>query len=68
MGGGRGGGRNRATRGADLRYNLRITLEEAFNGLQKTINVPTSVACDECNGSGAEVVQNPQAANMCRDG
>ena len=50
MGGGRGGGRNRATRGADLRYNLRITLEEAYNGLQKTINVPTSVACDECNG------------------
>ena len=53
MGGGRGV-YNRATRGADLRYNLRITLEEAFNGLQKTINVPTSVACDECNGSGAE--------------
>ncbi|MEC8195386.1 MAG: DnaJ domain-containing protein, partial [Pseudomonadota bacterium] len=56
MGGGgqRGGGRQRASRGADLRYNLRVTLEEAFSGLQKTINVPTSVSCDSCNGSGAE--------------
>ena len=65
MGGGRGGGRNRATRGADLRYNLRITLEEAFNGLQKTINVPTSVACDECNGSGAEGGSEPATCPTC---
>ncbi|MGB0798265.1 MAG: DnaJ domain-containing protein, partial [Planktomarina sp.] len=54
MGGGRGGGRQRAARGSDLRYNLRVTLEEAFSGLQKTINVPTSVACDGCSGTGAE--------------
>jgi molecular chaperone DnaJ len=65
MGGGRGGGRNRATRGADLRYNLRITLEEAYNGLQKTINVPTSVACDECNGSGAEGGSEPATCPTC---
>ena len=43
MGGRGGGGRQRAARGADLRYNLRITLEDAFRGLQKTINVPTAV-------------------------
>ena len=65
MGGGRGGGRNRATRGADLRYNLRITLEEAYNGLQKTINVPTSIACDECNGSGAEGGSEPATCPTC---
>ena len=42
MGGGGRGGRSRAARGADLRYNLRVTLEEAYNGLSKTITVPTS--------------------------
>src|SRR6056297_37681 len=42
MMGGRGRGQ-RATRGSDLRYNLRVSLEEAYSGLQKTINVPTSV-------------------------
>ena len=46
MGGrGGGGGRTRAVRGNDLRYNLRISLEEAYAGLQKTINVTTAVAC-----------------------
>ncbi len=59
--GGRRGGR-RATRGADLRYNLRVTLEEAYNGLQKTISVPTAVACTACNGSGAEGGAEPQPA------
>jgi len=52
--GGPGGGRQRAARGSDLRYNLRISLEDAFAGLQKTINVPTSVTCSSCEGSGAE--------------
>ena len=53
-GGQRGGGGRRAARGADLRYNLRISLEDAFSGMQKTINVPTALACDGCEGSGAE--------------
>ena len=44
MMGGRGG-QNRSARGADLRYNLRVTLEEAYSGLQKTINVPSTVQC-----------------------
>ncbi|KUF10673.1 molecular chaperone DnaJ [Pseudoponticoccus marisrubri] len=63
--GGRQGGRQRAARGADLRYNLRVTLEEAYNGLQKTINVPTSVPCDECNGSGAEGGAEPTTCPTC---
>ena len=63
--GGRGGGRNRATRGSDLRYNLRVTLEEAFASLTKTINVPTSVACGSCNGSGAEGGSEPQTCPTC---
>ncbi|MEJ1992571.1 MAG: molecular chaperone DnaJ [Maritimibacter sp.] len=66
MGGQRGGGGGRrATRGSDLRYNLRVTLEEAFNGLQKTINVPTSVACDECHGTGADGGAEPTTCPTC---
>ena len=63
--GGQRGGRNRASRGADLRYNLRISLEEAFGGLQKTINVPTSVSCDSCKGSGAEGGSEPTSCPTC---
>lgn len=63
--GGRGGGRGRAARGADLRYNLRVTLEEAYSGLHKTINVPTSVACSSCSGSGAEGGAEPQTCPTC---
>jgi len=66
MGGQRaGGGRNRAQRGNDLRYNLRVTLEEAYAGLQKTITVPTSVSCDGCNGTGAEGGSEPQTCPTC---
>ncbi|GGE44565.1 chaperone protein DnaJ [Primorskyibacter flagellatus] len=62
---GGGGGRRRATRGSDLRYNLRVTLEEAYEGLQKTIQVPTSVMCGECNGSGAEGGSEPVTCPTC---
>ncbi len=68
MGGGaRGGpgGRQRAARGADLRYNLRVDLDEAYRGLQKTINVPTSVKCDSCDGSGAEGGAEPTTCPTC---
>ena len=67
MGGGRGGGggRTRAQRGNDLRYNLGITLEEAYNGLQKTLNVPTSIACDGCKGTGAEGGSEPVTCPTC---
>lgn len=65
MGGGRGGGGQRATRGSDLRYNLNITLEEAFTGKQENISVSSSVACDTCEGSGAEGGAEPSTCPTC---
>ncbi|HXZ17973.1 MAG TPA: molecular chaperone DnaJ [Roseiarcus sp.] len=66
MGGGRrgrsGSGRER---GADLRYNLEITLEEAFRGKSATIKLPTSVTCEACAGSGARPGSKPAACKMC---
>ena len=65
--GGRGGqgGRPRASRGQDLRYNLRVSLEEAYTGIQKAITVPTSVACNGCNGTGAEGAVDPATCPTC---
>ncbi len=65
MGGRGGGGQSRAARGNDLRYNLRVTLEEAFAGLQKTVTVPTAVGCGSCNGTGAEGGSEPQTCPTC---
>ncbi|PIE07456.1 MAG: molecular chaperone DnaJ [Rhodobacterales bacterium] len=65
MGGHRGAGGRRATRGSDLRYNLGVTLEEAYSGLQKTISVPTSVACTDCNGTGADGGAEPGTCPTC---
>ena len=65
MGGGRRGGGQRAVRGSDLRYSLRITLEDAFNGMQKTIQVTTAVGCDTCNGTGAANGAEPQNCPTC---
>ncbi|MCO6384240.1 molecular chaperone DnaJ [Oceanicola sp. 502str15] len=62
---GGGGGGRRAARGSDLRYNMRISLENAFTGTQKTINVPTSVQCDTCEGSGAEGGAEPTTCPTC---
>lgn len=64
-GGGGAGGRSRAQRGSDLRYNMRIALEEAFTGAQKTISVPTSVACETCRGTGAEGGAEPVTCPTC---
>ncbi|MTH76634.1 molecular chaperone DnaJ [Paracoccus aestuariivivens] len=63
--GGNGGGRSRASRGQDLRYNLRVSLEEAFTGAQKAISVPGSVACGGCNGTGAEGSVEPATCPTC---
>ncbi|SIS87364.1 molecular chaperone DnaJ [Phaeovulum vinaykumarii] len=63
--GGPGGPRSRASRGSDLRYNLRISLEEAFKGVQKTITVPGSSACTACNGTGAEGGAEPVTCPTC---
>jgi molecular chaperone DnaJ len=66
MGGQQGrGGRPRATRGSDLRYNLRITLEDAFAGMQKSISVPTAMACETCKGSGSEGGSEPVGCPTC---
>src|SRR5919201_3313299 len=51
MGGGRG--RSGRERGADLRYNMEISLEEAYSGKSAQIRIPTSVTCEACSGSGA---------------
>jgi len=62
-GGGRGGsGRER---GADLRYNLEISLEDAFRGKTATIKIPTSLACDLCSGTGAKAGSKPHACKTC---
>jgi molecular chaperone DnaJ len=63
--GGRRGGRAQQ-RGADLRYNLEVTLEEAFKGRQTTIKVPTSITCDSCNGSGGEGGAQPSTCGTCQ--
>ncbi len=65
QGGGGGGGRSRAARGSDLRYNLRVSLEDAFKGVQKTITVPTSIACTACSGTGAEGGAEPVTCPTC---
>jgi molecular chaperone DnaJ len=57
---------NTATRGADLRYNMEITLEDAFRGRQPEIRVPTSDACDGCGGSGAEGGAQPVTCPTCQ--
>ncbi|WP_378946299.1 molecular chaperone DnaJ [Mesorhizobium sp. ANAO-SY3R2] len=65
------GGRQRRSsggreRGADLRYNMEITLEEAFAGKTAQIHVPTSVSCTECSGSGAKPGTQPVTCSMCQ--
>ena len=63
MGGRRGG--QASGRGSDLRYNLEISLEEAFKGKQTTIRVPTLTACESCQGSGAEAGSKPVTCSTC---
>jgi molecular chaperone DnaJ len=64
MGGGRGRG-TRAERGADLRYNMEISLEEAFAGKTAQVRIPTSVACEACSGVGAKAGTKPKACPHC---
>jgi molecular chaperone DnaJ len=66
FGGGRAaGGQQRARRGADLRYNLELSLEEAVRGTTVKIRVPTSVKCSTCNGSGAKKGTTPATCTTC---
>lgn len=61
-----GGRRQRAARGADLRYNMELSLEEAVRGVTKEIRIPTLEACDICQGSGAKIGTQPQACPTCQ--
>ncbi|UUX52154.1 molecular chaperone DnaJ [Nisaea acidiphila] len=61
-----GGRRGASRRGSDLRYNMAITLEEAFKGKQAEIHIPSSVQCEECNGSGAEKGSEPVTCTTCQ--
>lgn len=54
FGGGGGGRRSQVTRGADLRYNLDLSLEDAVSGIETKIRIPTSVSCTPCKGSGSK--------------
>jgi molecular chaperone DnaJ len=63
--GGNGGGHSRVYRGADLRYNLEITLEQAAQGTETKIRIPTMDACDTCNGSGAKSGSQPTTCPTC---
>jgi len=61
-GGARSGGRER---GADLRYNMEVSLEDAYNGKSAEISVPTAVGCETCSGSGAKPGSSPVTCNTC---
>ena len=63
--GGRGGGRPSPRRGADLRYDMEITLEEAFHGKSSEITVDVSAACDPCGGSGARAGTAARGCQTC---
>ena len=64
-----GGGRNRRSggreRGADLRYNMEVTLEEAYAGKTAQISVPGSISCEECTGTGAKKGTQPVTCTTC---
>ena len=69
MFGAMGGGRraqNGPSRGSDLRYNIDVSLEDAFRGKQTTIRVATYVHCETCKGSGAEPGSRPVACRTCQ--
>jgi molecular chaperone DnaJ len=63
----RGGGRrSSAQRGADLRYDLEISLEEAAHGKEEKLRIPRLEKCDECDGKGAEKGSEPETCITCQ--
>ncbi len=65
---GMSGRHGRATgreRGADLRYNLEIAIDEAFNGKTAQVRLPTNVTCEVCSGSGAKPGTQPISCRTC---
>ena len=66
FGGARGGrGRSTAQRGADLRYDLEISLEEAARGMTAQLRIPRLETCDTCKGSGAKAGTQPESCSTC---
>jgi molecular chaperone DnaJ len=66
--GGRGGGRqqnNGPRRGSDLRYDLEITLEQAYKGAEVEISVPSTLTCETCEGTGAKKGAKPTTCSTC---
>ncbi len=60
-----GGGRRQARRGGDLRYDMEITLDEAFHGKASELEIEVARACDPCGGSGAEPGTGARRCTMC---
>jgi len=65
FGGGQGRGRSSVFRGADLRYNLEISLEQAARGTETKIRIPTMETCETCKGSGAKPGTQPKTCETC---
>jgi molecular chaperone DnaJ len=65
FGGGGSAQRQQNRRGADLRYDMQVTLEEAFHGKSTEIEIEVSQACDTCNGSGATPGTSERQCNLC---
>ena len=60
-----GGGRQQARRGADLRYDMEVSLDEAYDGQTREIEIEVSQACDTCHGSGATPGTEARRCNLC---
>ncbi|MGX7926240.1 molecular chaperone DnaJ [Tsuneonella sp. HG094] len=60
-----GGGRQQPRRGADLRYDMEVTLDEAFHGQTREIEIEVSQSCDTCHGSGATPGTGARRCNLC---
>ncbi len=65
FGGAAGGGRQQNHQGADLQYNIEITLEEAATGIRKQITIPTYEECGTCHGSGAKAGTKATTCRTC---
>src|SRR6478672_9844734 len=65
MAGGRARSSSGRERGADLRYNMEITLEEAYYGKTAEVRIPTSVTCEACSGNGAKAGTRPKTCSTC---
>ena len=65
FGGGFAGGRQQARRGADLRYDMEVTLEEAYHGKPASISIDVAQSCEPCSGSGAQPGTGKRRCNLC---